>query len=120
MADPSTTEPRQIYDAITETPTSYERVPDGIDPLDAAPLTCAGVTMYKAVAVAGTRSTDLVAVFGVGGLGHLAIQYAVIAGARVVAVDLLDEKLDLARELGAEFTVNALSLIHISEPTRPY
>src|SRR5262245_21532144 len=83
------------------------RVPEGIDPLDAAPLTCAGVTMYKAVAVGGTRSTDLAAVFGVGGLGHLAIQYAAIAGARVVAVDLFDEKLELARELGAEFTVNA-------------
>lgn len=82
-------------------------VPDGIDPLDAAPLTCAGVTMYKAVKVAGTRSTDLVAVFGVGGLGHLAIQYAAIAGGRVVAVDLFDEKLRLARDLGAEFTVNA-------------
>ena len=83
------------------------RVPDGIDPFDAAPLTCAGVTTYKAVKVAGTRSSDLVAVFGVGGLGHLAIQYAAIAGGRVIAVDLVDEKLELARELGAEFTVNA-------------
>jgi propanol-preferring alcohol dehydrogenase len=83
------------------------RVPDGIDPADAAPLTCAGVTMFKAVAVGGTRSADLVAVFGVGGLGHLAIQYAAIAGGRVAAIDLVDEKLDLARELGAEFTINA-------------
>jgi propanol-preferring alcohol dehydrogenase len=83
------------------------KVPDGIDPFDAAPLTCAGVTTYKAVKVAGTRSSDLVAVFGVGGLGHLAIQYAAIAGGRVVAVDLVDEKLELALELGAEFTVNA-------------
>ena len=83
------------------------KVPDGIDPFDAAPLTCAGVTTYKAIKVAGTRSSDLVAVFGVGGLGHLAIQYAAIAGARVIAVDLLDEKLELALELGAEFTVNA-------------
>ncbi len=83
------------------------KVPDGIDPFDAAPLTCAGVTTYKAVKVAGTRSSDLVAVFGVGGLGHLAIQYAEIAGGRVIAVDLIDEKLELARELGAEFTVNA-------------
>ena len=83
------------------------KVPDGIDPLDAAPLTCAGVTTYKAVKVAGTRSSDLVAVFGVGGLGHLAIQYASIAGGHVVAVDLIDEKLELARELGAEFTINA-------------
>jgi propanol-preferring alcohol dehydrogenase len=83
------------------------KVPDGVDPVDAAPLTCAGVTTYKAVKVAGTRSSDLVAVFGVGGLGHLAIQYAAIAGGRVVAVDVVDEKLALAQELGAEFTVNA-------------
>jgi propanol-preferring alcohol dehydrogenase len=83
------------------------RVPDGIDPLDAAPLTCAGVTTYKAVKVAGTGSADLVAVFGVGGLGHLAIQYAAIEGGRVVAVDLTDEKLELARDLGAEYTINA-------------
>src|SRR5215203_2958003 len=83
------------------------KVPDGVDPVDAAPLTCAGVTTYKAVKVAGTRSSDLVAVFGVGGLGHLAIQYAAIAGGRVIAVDIHDEKLKLARERGAEFTVNA-------------
>jgi propanol-preferring alcohol dehydrogenase len=65
------------------------------------------VTTYKAVKVAGTRSSDLVAGFGVGGLGHLAIQYAAIAGGRVIAVDIHDSKLELARELGAEFTVNA-------------
>jgi propanol-preferring alcohol dehydrogenase len=91
--------------------TAYARyvvkVPEGIDPFDAAPLTCAGVTTYKALKVAGTRPSDLVAIFGVGGLGHLAIQYAAIAGGRVVAVDLIDEKLELSRELGAEFTVNA-------------
>src|SRR5207248_3611976 len=91
--------------------TAYARyvvaVPEGMDPFDAAPLTCAGVTTYKAVKVAGTRSSDLVGVFGVGGLGHLAIQYARIAGGRVVAVDLIDEKLELARGLGADFTVNA-------------
>jgi len=59
------------------------------------------------IKVAGTRWSDLVAVFGVGGLGHLAIQYAAIAGGRVVAVDVIDDKLELASELGAEFTVNA-------------
>ena len=83
------------------------RVPEGVASLDAAPLTCAGVTTYKAVKVAGTRSSHMVAVFGVGGLGHLAIQYAAIAGGRVIAVDITDEKLALARDLGAEFTVNA-------------
>jgi len=83
------------------------QVPDGIDPLEAAPLTCAGVTTYKAVKVSGARPSDVVAVFGVGGLGHLAVQYAKIAGATVVAVDISDVKLDVAKELGADVTINA-------------
>ena len=83
------------------------RVPDRIDPLDAAPLTCAGVTTYKAVKVSGARSSDLVAVFGIGGLGHLAMQYAQIAGGSVVAVDVLANKLDVAKQLGAAYTVDA-------------
>jgi propanol-preferring alcohol dehydrogenase len=83
------------------------KVPDGVDPKEAAPITCAGVTTYKAIKVAGTRSSDLVAIFGIGGLGHLAVQYAKIAGGTVVAVDLVDEKLDLARQLGADYVVNA-------------
>jgi propanol-preferring alcohol dehydrogenase len=82
-------------------------VPEGVDPFDAAPLTCAGVTTYKAVKVSGAKPADLVAIWGIGGLGHLAMQYARIGGASVVAVDLFEEKLDVARELGAEFTVNA-------------
>jgi len=73
------------------------RVPDGIDPADAAPLTCAGVTTYKAVKVSGADSAGLVAVFGVGGLGHLAVQYARITGASVVAVDVNEDRLESAR-----------------------
>jgi propanol-preferring alcohol dehydrogenase len=69
------------------------RVPDGVDPADAAPLTCAGVTTYKAVKVSERASSDLVAVFGVGGLGHLAVQYARITGRRVVAVDVNEARL---------------------------
>jgi propanol-preferring alcohol dehydrogenase len=83
------------------------RVPDRVDPLDAAPLTCAGVTTYKAVKVSGARPSDVVAIFGVGGLGHLALQYARIAGATVVAVDVTEDKLELAKELGADHIVNA-------------
>jgi propanol-preferring alcohol dehydrogenase len=82
-------------------------VPEGVSSRDAAPLTCAGVTTYKAVKVARVRSAEKVAVFGVGGLGHLAIQYARIAGGFVTAVDIEQDKLDLARELGADHTVNA-------------
>lgn len=83
------------------------KVPEGVSPFDAAPLTCAGVTTYRAVKLSGARSSDLVAVFGIGGLGHMALQYAKIAGAAVVAIDLLDDKLEMAKELGADYTVNA-------------
>jgi propanol-preferring alcohol dehydrogenase len=83
------------------------KVPDGVNPLDAAPLACAGVTTYKAVKLSGARSSDLVAIFGIGGLGHLALQYAKVAGATVVAVDISNEKLQLAKELGADYVVNA-------------
>ncbi|MDX6236115.1 MAG: alcohol dehydrogenase, propanol-preferring [Kribbellaceae bacterium] len=85
------------------------RVPDAVDPLDASVLTCAGVTTYKAVKLSGARPGWLVAVFGIGGLGHLALQYAKISGATVVAVDISDEKLELAKELGADHVVNALT-----------
>lgn len=82
-------------------------VPDGISSFDAAPLTCAGVTTYKAVKVGGVTPAQRVAIFGVGGLGHMAVQYAKIAGGFVTAVDIEDEKLDLAQELGADHTVNS-------------
>ena len=94
-------------DYVEASATYVVPVPDGVDPLVAAPLTCAGVTTYKAVKVSGARPSELVAVFGVGGLGHLAVQYARIAGATVVAVDVNDAKLDLAKELGADHLVNA-------------
>lgn len=82
-------------------------VPPTVSSFDAAPLTCAGVTTYKAVKAAGTRPAERVAVFGVGGLGHLAVQYGRIFGGFVTAVDVAAEKLALARDLGADSTVNA-------------
>lgn len=82
-------------------------VPHGVSAFDAAPLTCAGVTTYKALKVAKVAPLERVAIFGIGGLGHLAVQYARIMGGSVIAVDVEKEKLDLAIELGAEFTVNA-------------
>ncbi len=82
-------------------------VPDGIDPVDAAPLTCAGVTTYKAVKVGNVRPGDLVAISGIGGLGHMALQYARIFGGTVAAIDVTDEKLELARELGADMVIDA-------------
>jgi propanol-preferring alcohol dehydrogenase len=82
-------------------------VPEGIDPVDAAPLTCAGVTTYKAVKVSGLRPTERAAIFGIGGLGHLALQYARIFGGDAVAVDVTEDKLRLAKELAATAVVNA-------------
>jgi propanol-preferring alcohol dehydrogenase len=82
-------------------------VPAGVSAMDAAPLTCAGVTTYKAVKVAGVTPTERVAVFGIGGLGHLAVQYARIVGGFVTAVDVAPAKLDLATSLGADQVVNA-------------
>jgi alcohol dehydrogenase, propanol-preferring len=82
-------------------------VPEGVSPHDAAPLTCAGVTTYKAIKVAHIRPSERVAIFGIGGLGHLAVQYARLVGGTVIAVDIEPDKLDLARELGADHVINA-------------
>jgi propanol-preferring alcohol dehydrogenase len=82
-------------------------VPDGISSLDAAPLSCAGLTTYKALKVAGVQPADQVGIFGIGGLGHLAVQYARLMGAVVTAVDIETPKLDLALELGADHVVDA-------------
>ncbi|GAB2584098.1 zinc-dependent alcohol dehydrogenase [Paractinoplanes abujensis] len=82
-------------------------VPDSIDPAEAAPLTCAGVTTYKAVKVGGVTPGDRVAIFGIGGLGHLAQQYAQIFGGETIAIDVTEEKLQLAKNLGAAHVVNA-------------
>ncbi|WP_324787780.1 zinc-dependent alcohol dehydrogenase [Streptomyces sp. H51] len=82
-------------------------VPDGVSSFDAAPLACAGVTTYKAIKVAGVTPAERVAVFGVGGLGHLAVQYARLVGGFVTAVDIEPDKLGLAHRLGADEIVNA-------------
>ncbi|MGW7581516.1 alcohol dehydrogenase AdhP [Kitasatospora sp. NPDC054768] len=82
-------------------------VPDGIDPLDAAPLSCAGVTTYKALKVSGAGPGTRVLVSGIGGLGHLALQYARVFGAETIAVDVTDDKLALARDLGADHVLDA-------------
>jgi len=83
------------------------KVPAGVNVFDAAPLTCAGVTTYKAVKVGNVRPADLVAISGIGGLGHLALQYAKIFGGTVAAIDITDEKLQLAKELGADIVIDA-------------
>jgi propanol-preferring alcohol dehydrogenase len=83
------------------------KLPDELSFEEAAPLLCAGLTVYGAMKKADVQAGQKVAVFGVGGLGHLAIQLARAKGAEVIAVDVADDKLELARECGADITINA-------------
>ncbi|ALE59011.1 alcohol dehydrogenase AdhP [Paraburkholderia sp. RL17-368-BIF-A] len=75
---------------------------------DIAPILCAGVTVYKGIRMTDTRPGQWITISGIGGLGHVAVQYAIAMGLRVAAVDIADDKLALARELGAELAFNAL------------
>lgn len=75
--------------------------------VEIAPVLCAGVTVYKGLKVTDTRPGQWVVISGIGGLGHMAVQYAKAMGLNVVAVDIDDAKLDLARRLGASMTINA-------------
>ena len=83
------------------------RLPDAVSFAQAAPLMCAGLTVYKALKSAQLAAGQRLAVYGVGGLGHLAIQLGRHFGAEVAAVDIADDKLALARDLGAAHTINA-------------
>ena len=82
-------------------------LPEGIDFVSGAPLYCAALTTYRALKISGARLGQTVAIWGVGGLGHYAVQIARAMGLRVVAVDIAESKLDFARELGVDLTVNA-------------
>ncbi|MDF0487904.1 alcohol dehydrogenase AdhP [Sphingomonas sp. H39-1-10] len=82
-------------------------LPDNIGFNEIAPILCAGVTVYKGLKMTDTKAGDWVVISGIGGLGHMAVQYAVAMGLNVAAVDVDDAKLDLARRLGATATVNA-------------
>lgn len=85
------------------------KVPDGLDPAQASSITCAGVTTYKGIKVSGVRAGQWIAIYGAGGLGNLAVQYAKkVFGARVIAIDIHDDKLAFAKEVGADLTINPL------------
>jgi D-arabinose 1-dehydrogenase-like Zn-dependent alcohol dehydrogenase len=82
-------------------------VPDDLAAEDAAPLLCAGITTFNALRNSGARPGDLVAVLGIGGLGHLAVQFAAKMGCRTVAIARGTEKAALARKLGAHHYVDS-------------
>ena len=88
-------------------PNYVAHVPDGLAAAEAAPLICAGVTTYKGIKESAAKPGEWIAISGVGGLGHLAIQYAKAMGLLVCAVDIDDGKLAHAKQLGAELAINA-------------
>lgn len=81
-------------------------VPDELSSAEAAPLLCAGITVYNALRNSGIKPGDVVAVQGIGGLGHLAVQYAVKMGMRTVAISHSNNKKELAEKLGAQHFIN--------------
>jgi alcohol dehydrogenase, propanol-preferring len=81
-------------------------VPDELSSVDAAPLLCAGLTTFSALRNSPARAGDVVAVFGFGGLGHLAVQYARHMGFEVVAIDRGSDKAELSRKLGAHHYID--------------
>jgi alcohol dehydrogenase/propanol-preferring alcohol dehydrogenase len=86
------------------------RIPESLDSAEAAPILCAGITVFNAMKNSGALPGDLVAVLGVGGLGHLAIQYAAKMGMHTIAISSGDDKKDLAKKLGAHDYINGKSV----------
>lgn len=99
-------------------PVYVGHLPDGLDFAPAAPILCAGVTVYKGLKECDLRPGQTVVISGIGGLGHLAVQYARAMGLHVIAVDVAPDKLDLAQRLGAGAVVNAAQEDPVAEVTR--
>ncbi|MGD1211500.1 MAG: alcohol dehydrogenase catalytic domain-containing protein [Candidatus Acidiferrales bacterium] len=98
------------YAEFIKAPASHAlKIPDNLSSAEAAPLFCAGVTVYRALKQAKVSSGQRLAVFGIGGLGHIAVQIGRALGAEITAIDISEEKLDLAKSLGASHTFNAAS-----------
>jgi propanol-preferring alcohol dehydrogenase len=107
------------YAEYCKAPAAYvAKIPDSLTFEEAAPIFCAGVTTYKALKVTNAKPGEWVAIYGIGGLGHVALQYAKAMGLNVIAVDIQDEKLNLATELGADLTVNSRRVDPVQEIER--
>lgn len=96
-------------------PNYVGHLPGSLDFALAAPILCAGVTVYKGLKETDTKPGDTVVISGIGGLGHVAVQYAKAMGRKVIAVDIADEKLALARAMGADAAINALTTDPVAE-----
>jgi D-arabinose 1-dehydrogenase-like Zn-dependent alcohol dehydrogenase len=98
---------------------SVARLPADLDPAEAGPLMCAGVTAYNALRNSGARAGDTVAIQGIGGLGHLAVQYAAKMGFRTIAISSGSDKEELARQLGAHEYIDT-SVVRADEGLQRY
>ncbi len=104
------------YAEFVKAPASHAlKIPEGLSSVEAAPLFCAGVTVFRALKQGKVSPGQRLAVFGVGGLGHLAVQIGRGLGAEVTAIDISDEKLGLAKSLGASTVLNAASTNVVKE-----
>src|SRR5215469_8342345 len=107
------------YAEFVKAPASHVlKIPASLSPVEAAPLFCAGLTVYRALKKAGPLAGRRLAVFGIGGLGHLAVQLGRHFGAEVVAVDVSDAKLELAAALGATQVLNAATSDNVKQLRR--
>ena len=102
-------------DYVLADPDYVGHLPDNVDFEPAAPVLCAGVTVYKGLKETDTRPGQTVVISGIGGLGHMAVQYAKAMGLHVIAVDIADDKLKLATSLGADQVINALETDPVAE-----
>lgn len=99
-------------------PNYVGHLPDNVSFTDIAPILCAGVTVYKGLKETEAKPGQWVAISGIGGLGHVAVQYAKAMGLHVAAIDVADSKLALARSLGADLTINATQVNPVDEIRR--
>lgn len=100
---------------ILADPDYVGHLPNALEFGNAAPVLCAGVTVYKGLKETECKPGETVVISGIGGLGHMAVQYAKAMGLKVIAVDIADEKLKLAKDLGADWTLNATKTDVIAE-----
>lgn len=106
---PGVSYPGGWAESITVPVDALARIPDGLDFFDAAPMGCAGVTTFNAIRRAHVPPGGTVAVFGIGGLGHLAIQFAAKMGYRTIAIARGHQRSDLARQLGAHHYIDSIT-----------
>ena len=118
MGIPGITEDGGYADYVVVRSNAMALMPDELAAEDAAPLLCAGLTTYNALRHSGARGGDLVAILGMGGLGHLGVQFAIKLGFNTVAIARGREKQELARQLGAHHYIDSTAQDPAEELTR--